>query len=545
MPSARCLYGQARQCLAPRCDMIVSVSNQKTLTVRWGLLIGLCVPGIFLAAALHTGYLTYDRAYSSYDDGVAAEGARLVRLGWVPYRDFWTMYGPGSLYANALAFAIGGERLLALRVAALLQLALQASLLWTICRRTIGQAGLSLLCCAVFLALVPLGMMCYWFTVFLAALYCMVRLVQSPGTSWAAMTGLLAGLLALFRLDAGVYFAVAAFVVAFTASSAGNRGKILLSTGGGFAAVMAGAAAYFGAVGAIGPMVTDALWFPIFVFPGSRPLPYPNPLQPLMVAGPIFAPVSIAFLYQLYGFYLMPALSVSLLARSVAYLRKRGGSDRAQLLVFAILLLAVVIFLMARVRPSGARIMASAVLLNLALAMIAARERRAARVGAVLGLLLALAAFAPFGAFTVKTYREYNNTPIRHKAGVFAPDLSALSAAAVSQRIRAITAPSEKILCGAPIVYFLSERQPATRYFEPHPGLTDTARVQRSIIRDIESNRVRLFVRSREWDRQSYFTIEPANQPSMLVDYIGRNYRLKEDFRLFQICERSTPFSRP
>lgn len=44
-----------------------------------------------------------------YDEGIILVGSLLVRQGYIPYSDFWTMYSPGSFYLNALLFSILGE----------------------------------------------------------------------------------------------------------------------------------------------------------------------------------------------------------------------------------------------------------------------------------------------------------------------------------------------------------------------------------------------------------------------------------------------------
>ena len=42
------------------------------------------VPLIFCALAFGVSILLYDRMFSTYDDGIAAEGARLILQGQVP-----------------------------------------------------------------------------------------------------------------------------------------------------------------------------------------------------------------------------------------------------------------------------------------------------------------------------------------------------------------------------------------------------------------------------------------------------------------------------
>ena len=124
--------------------------------------------------------------------------------------------------------------------------------------------------------------------------------------------------------------------------------------------------------------------------------------------------------------------------------------------------------------------------------------------------------------------------------------------AITSSYVRKRTDPADKILAGTPAIYFTTERDPATKYYEPHPLITDDPQIQRAIIADLERHRVRYFVRSSEWggfisgsdasDSDIYFTIEPEHQPRMLIDYIKRNYCRVLYCGVLEVYERRTPF---
>jgi hypothetical protein len=47
-----------------------------------------------------------------YDEGLIDFGAIRVFHGQIPYRDFWTMYGPGQFYALAALFKIASPSVL-------------------------------------------------------------------------------------------------------------------------------------------------------------------------------------------------------------------------------------------------------------------------------------------------------------------------------------------------------------------------------------------------------------------------------------------------
>ena len=493
--------------------------------------------------ALRVASLVFDRGFSSYDDGVAAVGAKLILLGKMPYRDFWTMYSPGSFYANAMGLAVLGERLANVRLLGMLQAGIQALLLYVILKKTARGIGPAIAAAVVFLALIPLGTLTYWFTIALAAAYCVLSAVEQPKSRWTYACGLMIGLAGLFRQDVGAYLLLASLPFIYAASAGKGLGKAApaLRTLCTSAVVVGTAIAYIAVRGALAPMFDQAVRFALVDYPGSRPLPYPVPWHEVLVIGPYFAPMAIGFVYQLYGFYLMPAVLLGLTMASIRRLLKDGQNRETQL-TCCLLGLALVMFLMVRIRPSGARIVASVALGSAAFAALATDRDKLIRRTAIAAIVASIVAFVPFGAYSIWAERAYAPSVIAGRGGVYAAAGHAEALTAVSARIRALTSPSDRILAGAPIIYFLADRQPATRNYEPHPRWTDTPRVQQQTIRDMERIHARFFVRSREWGRASYFTIEPKNQPKMLIDYIERNYRVREDCSVFQIYERRTPF---
>jgi hypothetical protein len=46
-----------------------------------------------------------------YDEGIVLSGAYRIMLGDIPYRDFWSMYPPGSFYINAGLLSLFGEQI--------------------------------------------------------------------------------------------------------------------------------------------------------------------------------------------------------------------------------------------------------------------------------------------------------------------------------------------------------------------------------------------------------------------------------------------------
>ena len=62
-----------------------------------------------IGLALIAQWLWMDASVGPYDEGLVLFGADRVLRGDVPYRDFWTLYGPAGFYVEAALFRLFGE----------------------------------------------------------------------------------------------------------------------------------------------------------------------------------------------------------------------------------------------------------------------------------------------------------------------------------------------------------------------------------------------------------------------------------------------------
>jgi hypothetical protein len=87
--------------------------------------------------------------------------------------------------------------------------------------------------------------------------------------------------------------------------------------------------------------------------------------------------------------------------------------------------------------------------------------------------------------------------------------------------------------------YFLSERGSATKYYELHPGLTDTERIQKEIIRDLVKTNIGYIVL---WSgRENVNEPNESSRASGVFDldnFIRKNYRLKKTIGAYIILSR-------
>ena len=70
-----------------------------------------------------------------YDEGIRLVGAQRVLNGEVPYRDFYTIYGPGQFYWPALLFKVFGVEIISTRIGFIASNAVVAAALFALCRR--------------------------------------------------------------------------------------------------------------------------------------------------------------------------------------------------------------------------------------------------------------------------------------------------------------------------------------------------------------------------------------------------------------------------
>lgn len=509
------------------------------------------IAAIFCISAFLVSTLLFDRAFSAYDDGIAAEGARQVLRGAVPYRDFWALYAPGSYYVNALLIKLLGPSLLSMRVLLPLMVLVQAGMLFGILRRLVASRSACAAAALAYIAFIPIGIttanpMTDWLTAALAGAYCFVRWVEKPESRWAYACGAMLGISALFRQDGGVYAAFA-FVVSATllAPALGlSRWRAALAIAAPFIGIGAITIAYFASHGALGAMIQDTFVFAVVAFPHSRTVPYPKPWDRSLIMTPYYVSPSQGFVYQLFTFWLLPAVLVAFAAIALWRMGKgdaKGGNHSAYALACA----AAVLYLMISVRPVGMRVSGSIVLGLVVFAAMSTDRSRPLRICARAMLALALIGFISYASVWVWGHRLYGRQKLTMRGGVYGGRGYTILIDMTSAYVRAHTRPEEKIFSGSPLIYFTAGRDPATRYFEPHPCLTDTPAIERLIVRDIERKRVRCVVRARDWVSDGWLTIEPNHQPRELIRYIQRNYKLDRSFGILAVYKRKTPFASP
>ncbi len=148
-------------------------------------------------------------AANLYDEGLVLTNAERIRAGEVPYRDFWTMYGPGYFYALAGLFSLVEPTILVARLFDTVLRSLLTLEVYLLARSVTSHRA----------ALIPYAFVTFWLAtirfysypafpatggLLLAALV-LTGYLRGGRSRWLFLSGMALGLTALLRLDFGGY----------------------------------------------------------------------------------------------------------------------------------------------------------------------------------------------------------------------------------------------------------------------------------------------------------------------------------------------------
>jgi len=506
---------------------------------------------------------------NTYDEGIVTVGATRVMAGDVPYRDFWTVYGPGQFYALAAAFRLFGTSVLVERLWDTLCRSLAGLFAYFLARRFASRRT-ALAAWAV--ETVWLGYYgnshhyawaYYGYPVFpavagsFASMWMAARYLEQRRGRWMVASGIAVGVAALFRQDIGIYAGVTlAAAIAWFNRLRRSTAEARPPTPGirpaleGMPLFAVGILLVLGPVGAFllarvpfGDLIHDLITFPISGFPRVRALPYPRLNFPGNL--PFYLP--------------FPVLAAACAAAAAAVQARRSECVPRALCLFMLVVFALLSFNQARIRADLIHTPSFFLPSLLLLAALPGEiSRSPARIGIAGSRVLSCIAALCLGALLIRPVGdriELLTAPAGPAAGmtrdlprargISVPDATAQVVRAVQE----LAAPGEPIYVGnashdrilesEPMIYFLAGRACATRYHELHPGVATTAPVQREIADQLEERQVRVLVLSGRFENLR----EPNGSSKssgvrILDDYIARHYRPEEAFGPYTIWSR-------
>jgi len=502
-----------------------------------------------------------------YDEGLMLTNAERVRAGEVPYRDFWTMYGPGYFYALAGLFSLVSPTILAAR---LFDTALRFLLtleVYLVTRTLTSRRA----------ALIPYAFVTFWLAtirfysypafpatgaLLLAALL-FVKYLGDERSRWLFLTGVALGLAALLRLDFGGYgalgfgLALAAFELRKTWAAIRSsrltrvlRAEALVAVGALLVALPV--YGYLVLTSGFLNVYNDLIKFPATVFQSVRHLPVPPPV-------PDFTQLTGAQwedwlrLYLPLTIYAMSAgVSLRRLLWRVAQASDRQTAEATLILAMTGTGLGLVVKATSRYHELHALPTTFfAVILAVALAWrIPRRLWKSAPFKIAFAGLAFLFLTGPYVVhFALLASRNYASPLACHtqlpRAGCVPVDPEQEQ---VASYLQAHTQPDEYVFIGNSrhdlifindlLFYFLADRRSPTRYTELHPGLATTLPVQQTIANDLAEKDVKWVVTMQGWESGEPNASSISSGVTFLDDYIREHYRPQTTFGSYQVWRK-------
>lgn len=492
----------------------------------------------FLPGSLLYLFIGFNQGMNVFDEGLIVYGADLLARGGTLYKDFWSGYGPAQFYLLATVFKVFGASIIVERVTTIVTLWLMSVAAYLIARRLVSPV-LALL--AWFLIVVrsfgvisgfPPPMPNVLLFSFLSCL-CLLNFMSQRRVHWLLLSGLLAGVVTIFRHDFGVYTAFVGLLISTVFASkylipeSKDIARRLLSIAAldGYYLLAAGIVMLPVAIWMLATVGKDEIVFALFLIPAKLyakyyALPYPMPPNPISVlTGALSLRVYVQEIVLKYTPFWLPPI-VFLFAAVLVAVRictKDAARELRELLpTILVLILGLAFFNYARIRADFPHVLPALIVASILLSVILNQIPRAGKLRIPLGVL----------AFIVCLSIVYS--PLHEKAYMakkmlspegYALQLSGGKGICVGERGKAYekaivyvqqhVGKNEKIFVGNErhdimrvndaMFYFLASRDCATKYVELHRAVAPTAACQKTIVRDIETDRVRYVVLRRTY----------------------------------------------
>jgi hypothetical protein len=511
------------------------------------------------------GYQYFNLTRYHYDEGLIAYGAIRILNGDIPYRNFWTLYFPGQFYLLAAVFKIFG---ISVKVKVFFAIAILASIIcciyilvnrFTLKKIALLSSFLSLAWLKTFMVYNRPSQVAILFSIL--SCFPVFNFIHTNRNKWLIAAGILVGITTLFRQDFGFYTFISIFLLILLkqlSSFAGLNYKMRMKSIFiresyfliGILLIILPFFIYFIYNSALRDLVSDAIVFPLLVYPKVRWLTFPK----LTINNLIF--------------YLPLVIYVLTVVRLLIYIWgvKSEGDKVWCMLLF--LFLGIGLFNYVRVRTNIDHLLPVLIpaiilfallyddLLKRFITKLPSLYRHPIWIVTFLICLDLL--YYPIKSILPKLNllrfpsqkTDYARLDIARAQGFYDSSDFAQSQLSAIKYIQSKTEKGEKIYVGNTrhdkianndiIFYFLSERHSATRYYELHPGLTTTRDVQREIIDEIKHHNVRYIVLWKGFED----IIEEPNESSkssgvtLLDNFIQKNYKIEKAFGPYLILRR-------
>jgi hypothetical protein len=507
---------------------------------------------IFLASLL-----LFSTDISEFRARVTDLSAIRVLAGEVPYRDFWTIYAPGSFYVTAGAFALFGRQLIVSNLLGILTASLAVTVYFTMVARII-PFRFAFAAAIVFAAV-------FWNTGYSsgfesyppAILFLLLgagKISDFAGngqTRTLLMAGVFLGLCILFKHDVGGYACLAgAATLAFAPVPSSHQPvrqrlvSIAILTAAVLVTILPPAVILLSLAGK--DMVQDLILFPLRDFRWARPESFPSIIPRLSFESSMHRYQYLTN-WTLCNFPLFFGLASLLFFR-----RKRESLQNSQIALIVFSIAAFPFFWFAahiQINTHPITLAALALLAGSVLFSTAPAVRRLCIVFLAAWFVIALG--APAYKLHLRLRTGTNAIGLPHLFGIRESPAKVKRLRQLADAIRDAAPPDRSLLMisnrndiviyaeGFP--YWLSDRKMITRHHELHPGVTDTAAVQRRMLQDLSSVPLPVIV----WEYRfsdpvlervkRKMSVHLPNGATLLDDWVKAHYLPGPRFLMYQV----------
>jgi hypothetical protein len=521
-----------------------------------------------------------------YDEGIVLTGAMRVAAGQIPHRDFYFIYGPAEVYGLAGLFKIFGESLLAER---LFDLSIKALLLTTVyalvssqCRRAIAVFISIVAFLWIFglnqfgLATTPISLLNL-----IGSSLILPAFVGRVSTRRMVAAGAISGLAALFRYDTGIallgiHACVMAIAICLRCKGTANRLLTFASTFWpyllGFALLTIPPAIYYFSRAPLASLLYDVVIFPSRYYHRARYLPFPGIyLRGLENLG-VYVPIAITGI----SLYALAEHRLPARVRPAAHFEDIPEPRAWQGFLVTFSLLLVVMYGKGLVRV-GPLQMYLAVIPSLLLVAVLFQQRSAfprpisISIVCLMWLSLVPAVWSALHEIRLEDLQHSSvaqrifsfagNAPPETETAwckianpltvgfCFLPEDDRMQAI---EFIRSHTRPEQRLYSGLDhhdtvfandnLIYFASQRLPATRWSHFDPDLQNRYDIQLQMVQELERTTPPYIVLDSEFDLVREPNDSSKSSGVTLLDrYIQENYQPRETFGEISVWQRRSP----
>jgi hypothetical protein len=548
--------------------------------------------GRWFVAALYLAALLFQlaamrRQITYYDESLELYCAERVLHGQLPYRDFWTMYGPAQFYVLAGFFKLFGSSVLTGRLYDALVKAGIVCMCFLLVERLASRRSAAFAFAASLLCLTCNTSAIYNFPVYPALLCGLVaflflsRFLAEPARlRLIFVSGIFTGIATTFRHDSGFYICFAeCFTLAWTAQCRSGTPAPPMPAG-----LLRTLAAYLSGVMAVFlPVLAWLLWkiprhdlyfnlvyMPGVVYPKVRSLPFPT----FRILWPFLHPFGEMSLYALEDWVVyLPMLVFGTAFATLLFSRKPPpqlwDAPWQRLAFGGLALLDALLFVKGLIRVSELQELQSIVVaIALAAVMISRRPHlgRGVRIPVLAGGLVLLGYLClllwhaeTFVRWNVRDivrwkYRESLWNTCRPPAGLertrcLVVDRQTVAAVEYVQRL---TTPADEIYVGAGRhdrltlndvrFYFVSGRASVTKWYDLHPGVQTTLPIQNEIVDSLRRQSPKVVVLNYAFDEvQEPNASQYSSGVTALDDYIREHYTESASFGAYAVLVPKQP----